>query len=215
MTYRAKEHYRDPAVAASYDAERFTTRKGSVRGPTGTGARRGCRSVEPVSALAHASWMCRAGPAGWRALWPMKATSSPESTCRKPCWRRRRRDSMTCRPRPGRLSSWETQRHSRSRTRASISWCPCGCSGTCPRRHGHVRFSISAGYPEGTSSSRYYQRGSLQELLRRRRRATTPWNPVDLVEIDAELRAAGLRRGSRRFLLPLISETVVVLAEPI
>lgn len=28
MTYRAKEHYGDPAVAASYDGERFTSRKG-------------------------------------------------------------------------------------------------------------------------------------------------------------------------------------------
>jgi ubiquinone/menaquinone biosynthesis C-methylase UbiE len=60
----------------------------------------------------------------------------------------------------------------------------------------------------------YYQRGSVQGILRRRRRSGAPWNPVSLKELDAELREAGLRRVHRAFLVPVISETVVVVAQP-
>jgi SAM-dependent methyltransferase len=60
----------------------------------------------------------------------------------------------------------------------------------------------------------YYHRGSIQGLLRRRRRGAGPWHPVSLAQLDEELRVAGLRRVSRRFLLPLYSETIVVLAKP-
>ena len=58
----------------------------------------------------------------------------------------------------------------------------------------------------------FYNRTSIQGFLRRRRRGATPWHPVTLAEIDAELAAGGLRRIGRRFMLPFVSETIVVLA---
>ncbi len=59
----------------------------------------------------------------------------------------------------------------------------------------------------------YYDRRSLQGVLRRRRRRGIPWHPVVTADIDDELALAGLRRVGRRFLLRFISETVVVIAE--
>ncbi len=61
----------------------------------------------------------------------------------------------------------------------------------------------------------YYQKSSIQGLLRRRYRNRDGifWNPVNLNKIDQELKVAGLKRIARFYLLPGISETIVILSK--
>jgi len=61
----------------------------------------------------------------------------------------------------------------------------------------------------------YYHKNSLQTLRRKKMRARKGnfWNPVSLKQIDSELKAANLKCVAKFFLLPGISETVIVLAK--
>ena len=61
----------------------------------------------------------------------------------------------------------------------------------------------------------YYHRNTLQETLRRirRRQKNIAWHPVVLKEIDQELFSVGLKRMRTYFLLPFVSETIVILAK--
>ncbi len=63
----------------------------------------------------------------------------------------------------------------------------------------------------------YYQKLSIQGLLRRRYRNRDGifWNPINLNRIDQELKEAGLKRIARFYLLPGISETIVILSKKI
>ncbi len=61
----------------------------------------------------------------------------------------------------------------------------------------------------------YYYKNSIQVLLRKRMRVKKDiyWNPVNFRQIDEELKATGLERVANFSLLPLVSETIVILAE--
>ncbi len=212
MTYRAKEHYRDAAVAEAYDDERFASRKGRFvdrrersliadairrsgvsRGaeildvPIGTGRLARSLAVEGYSVTGidvSDQMLARAA----ERLSDMATTETPRLV----------QGDAEALPFPddsfdlvislrllGHLPPPARMRALREFHRVS---------------RGHVIVA-------------YYQRRSIQGLARRRRRRGTPWHPVSLGEIDAELRDAGLDRVHRRFLLPVISETVVVLAK--
>lgn len=60
----------------------------------------------------------------------------------------------------------------------------------------------------------YYHKNCVQGLIGRKIRSKrdTYWNPVNLRQIDEELKDAGLKRVSIFFLLPGISETIIILA---
>lgn len=60
----------------------------------------------------------------------------------------------------------------------------------------------------------YYNRSSIQGLLRRRKRnkKNIYWNPVNINQIDKELEKASLKRIAIFNILPGVSETVIVLA---
>jgi hypothetical protein len=60
----------------------------------------------------------------------------------------------------------------------------------------------------------YYHKYSIQGLLRKKMRTKKeiPWHPVDIKQIHKELEAANLKMLASNFLLPGISETVVILA---
>lgn len=61
----------------------------------------------------------------------------------------------------------------------------------------------------------YYHKNSLQGLFRKKMRTTKEiaWHSLSLNQIDEELKNAGLKRVARFFMLPSISETVVILAK--
>ena len=213
MTYRAKERYRDPAVAASYDAERFTTRKGRLvdrreQGLVGdaihrTGVGAGslvldvpCGTGRLTRSLADAGY----------AVTGIDVSEAMLA---------RAESRMADMPEAGRpkllVGDAEELPFADATFDVVVSL----------RLFGHLPpLARSRALREFRRVSRghvlvaYYHRGTVQGLLRRRRRAATPWHPVSLGELDAELRDAGLRRVHRRFLLPIISETIVVLAAP-
>jgi ubiquinone/menaquinone biosynthesis C-methylase UbiE len=61
----------------------------------------------------------------------------------------------------------------------------------------------------------YYYKNSIQELLRRRKRIRNGifWNPVNFNQIDKELEEACLKRMAMFYLLPGVSETIVLLSK--
>ena len=211
MTYRAKEHYRDDAVATAYDAERFTSRKGRfvdhreqslIRGlidragvrapaaivdiPTGTGrlSMSLARDGFRVTGVDVSEQMIARAAARW-AAWPQEE---------QPALVVGDAESL-----PFEDSSFELVvslrllGHLPPETRVRV----LREFRRVSREHVIVAF---------------YHRTSVQGVVRRRRRGATPWYPVTLAEIDTELAAAGLRRVARRFMLPFVSETIAVLA---
>ena len=63
----------------------------------------------------------------------------------------------------------------------------------------------------------YYQRFSLQNLLRAKQRSQdqTSWHPTTLRQTTDELNDAGLVLMGRRYLLPFVSETLIVSARKV
>ena len=63
----------------------------------------------------------------------------------------------------------------------------------------------------------YYGKHTLQTLLRRKNRANrqVPWYPVSNKEIQDELKKANLNMIKKKWLIPFISETIIVIAEKI
>ena len=61
----------------------------------------------------------------------------------------------------------------------------------------------------------YYHKNSIQQKMRKKKRVNSgfPWYPVNIKQIDDELKNAGLKRINKFFVLPFISETIVVLAK--
>jgi ubiquinone/menaquinone biosynthesis C-methylase UbiE len=61
----------------------------------------------------------------------------------------------------------------------------------------------------------YYHKRSVQGLIRKKMRARKdiPWYPVDMKQIDRELADAGLERMGKVFLIPYVSETVIITAK--
>lgn len=61
----------------------------------------------------------------------------------------------------------------------------------------------------------YYHKNSMQQLIRKRKRKNSgfPWYPVNIKQIDEELKEAGLKRIHTYFALPFISETIVILTK--
>ena len=185
MTYRAKEHYRDPAVAASYDAERFTTRKGRFvdrrelalvadavgRAGVNAGARIldvPCGTGRLVRALVDEGYVVTGADVSEAML--AKAASQF--------------DDMPTTSRPSLVvGDAEALPFADASFDLVVSLRLFGHLPPAARARALLDFRrVSRGHVIVA----FYQRGSLQELLRRRRRATTPWNPVDLVEIDAD-----------------------------
>lgn len=212
MTYRAKEHYRDSAVAASYDSERFTSRKGRFvdrrerslisEAIVRSGARRGamildvpCGTGRLARALALAGYVVT----GVDVSEPMLARAAD------------RMSDLPATEKPSLVvGDAEALPFADAAFDVVVSLRLFGHLPPSARTRALRDFRrVSRGHVVVA----YYQRGSVQGLLRRRRRSGTPWHPVSLSELDAELREAGLRRVHRRFLLPVISETIVVLAK--
>lgn len=211
MTYRAKEHYRDDAVATAYDAERFTSRKGRlvdnrekslIRGlirraairppasiadiPVGTGRLTLSLAKDgfTVTGLDVSQQMIDRAAERWSA-WP--AEDQPTlvvGDAESLPFEDASFDLVVSLRLLGHLPPETRLRVLREFRRVS-------------REHVVVAF---------------YHRQSIQGWIRRRRRGSTPWHPVTLAAIDNELAAVGLRRVERRFMLPFVSETIVVLA---
>ena len=211
MTYRAKEHYRDDAVASAYDAQRFTSRKGRFVDHREQSLirrlidRSGVRPPAPVVDIP-----CGTGRLSMSlAIDGFKVTGVDVS------------EQMIARA-VERWSSWpEAQRPTVTIGDAeSLPFEDAAFELVLSLRlMGHLppetRIRALREFGRVTSGHvivAFYHRASIQGLVRRRRRRGTPWFPVTLTEIDAELAAAGLRREGRGFMLPFVSETVVVLA---
>lgn len=213
MTYRAREYYGDESVVRTYDADRFSSRRGrfvdrrekalflaAIRAvpiapgaliadvPTGTG-RLAIRLAEAgfhVIGIDLSGAMLDVAVARWKVL--------PE----------------TIRPR-----ALEGEAEHLPLEDAS---CDLVVS---LRLFGHlpppVRIDVLLELRRVAREAiivTYYHRHSLQSVLRGRRGRTAAWHPVSLAQIDDEFAAAGLRRTDRRFMVPLVSETVVVTARP-
>ena len=213
MTYRAKEHYRDAEVAETYDDQRFTSRKGRFvdrrersliadalhrsgvgRGarildvPCGTGRLTRSLAVEgfAVTGIDVSEAMLARAAERMTGLAVTDAPALAVGDAEALPFGDASFDVVISLRLLGHLPPPARQRALREFRRVS---------------RGHVIVA-------------YYDRRSVQGLARRRRRSGTPWHPVSPGEIDAELRDAGLRRVHRQSLLPVISETVVILAEP-
>ena len=211
MTYRAKNHYRDDAVAASYDAQRFTTWKGrlvdrreqslildlidraEVRPPApvvdipcGTGrlSLSLARDGFRVTGVDVSEQMIVRAAARWSAWTEVEQPALVVGDAESIPFEDATFDLVVSLRLMGHLPPATRIRVLREFRRVTS---------------GHVIVA-------------FYHRASVQGLLRRWRRRGTPWYPVALAEIDVELEAAGLRRVGRRFMLPIVSETVVVLA---
>lgn len=214
MTYRAKEHYRDPAVAASYDTERFATRKG--------------RFVDRREQALISDAIRRAGAVAGSLILDV------------PCGTGRLTRALVDEGYV--VTGVDVSEAMLARAAARMADVPTadqptlivGDAEALPLADATVDVVVSLrlfGHLPPLARARalrdfrrvtrghvvvaYYHRGAIQRLLRRRRRSSTPWHPVSLRELDAELHDAGLRRVHRRFLLPIISETIVVLARPL
>jgi len=214
MTYRAKSHYRDPAVAASYDTERFTSRKGRFVDRREqlliTDAIRRC-GAQPGAAILDI-------PCGTGRLTRALAIAGYAVTGADVS------EAMVDRAATMMSDLPETDRPTLMIGDAeALPFADAAFDVVVSLRlFGHLPPSARARalreyrrVTRGHVIVAYYHRWSIQGLLRRRRRSGTPWHPISLGELDAELRAAGLRRVHRRFLLPVISETIVVLARPL
>jgi ubiquinone/menaquinone biosynthesis C-methylase UbiE len=213
VTYRAKEHYRDAEVAATYDDERFTSRKGRLV------------DQRERSLIANAIWHAGADrgaqildvPCGTGRLARSLAEEGYVVTGIdvSDAMLARAAERMSDLP-PSEMPTLvvgdaEALPFADATFDIVISLRLLGHLPPATRSRALLEFRrVSRGFVVVA----FYHRDSVQGLLRRRKRGGT-WHPVRLRELDAELRAAGLRRVHRQFLLPAISETVVVLAKPV
>jgi ubiquinone/menaquinone biosynthesis C-methylase UbiE len=211
VTYRAKEHYRDPKVAAAYDGARFESRKGRFvdrreRSLIRDAIRRS--GVGPGASILDA-------PCGTGRVARMLAIAGYAVTGVDVS------EAMLDRATAGFAGLPATARPRLLVADAEALPFPDGAFDLAVslRLFGHLprsaRIQVLREFRRVAGDGvivAYYHRGSIQGLLRRRRRRGMAWHPVTLGELDAELREAGLRRVQRRFLLPFVSETVVVLA---
>ncbi len=212
MTYRAKNHYRDDAVAATYDAQRFTGWKGRlvdrreqklILDLIGLA---GVRPPAPVVDIPCGTGRLTISLAGNG----FRATGVDVS------------EQMIARA-AGRWSGWpeEEQPTLIVGDAESLPFEDAAFAlAVSLRLTGHLppetRINVLRELSRVTNGHvivAFYHRNSVQGVVRRRRRRGTPWYPVTLADIDAELAAAGLRRVGRKFMLPIVSETVVVLAK--
>lgn len=211
MSYRAKDYYRDAGVAKVYDQERFASLKGRIVDRREQGL--------IAAALRHAG----ARP-GWSVL------DIPCGTGRV---------SRTLAESGLRLTGVDVSDAMLERAAARLADLPAderpalqaGDAEALPfadatfdavvslRLLGHLppetRLRVLREFrrvSRGAVVLAFYHRAALQSRLRRARRRGTSWYAVSLDQIDAELREAGLIVVRRAFLLPGISETVVVLA---
>jgi ubiquinone/menaquinone biosynthesis C-methylase UbiE len=212
MTYRAKEHYRDDAVADAYDAERFTSLKGRLVDRREQGLIRGM--IERAGARPPASVMDV--PCGTGRLMLSLATAGFQVTGVDVSEQMIARAVARCASLPATLRPTVAVSDAEALPFADGAFDVVASL----RLMGHLppptRIQVLRELGRVTKRHvivAYYHRASVQSMLRRRQRRVISWHPVTLAQIDAELRAAGLRRIGRRFMLPLVSETVVVLAE--
>ena len=212
MTYRAKEHYRDGDVASAYDAERFANRKGRLvdrREQALISAALRQAGVAPPARLADIP--CGTGRLTAtlaRAGFEVAGVDVSEAMIAQAV---QRCDDLPAALRPTFVTGDAEAMPFGDRSFDVV---------VSLRLFGHLPpASRARALSEFRRISRrhvvvaYYLRGSLQNLLRRSRRRELSWHPTTLTEIDKELATAGLRRVGRHFMLPLVSETVVVLAE--
>lgn len=213
MTYRAKEHYRDPAVAASYDGARFESRKGRFvdrrersliwAAIHRSGARPGASVLDVPCGTGRVTRMLAIAGYAVTGVDVSEAMLAHATA---------RMADLPATAAPKLLV-------------ADAEALPFPDGGfdlvVSLRLFGHLprsaRIRVLREFRRVASGGvvvAYYHRESIQGLLRRRRRRGMAWHPVGLGELDAELREAGLQRVQRRFLLPFLSETVVVLARP-
>lgn len=212
MSYRAKDHYRDPAVADTYDAVRFASRKGRlvdrreqgliralmrqagieppasiVDIPAGTGRLAMSLAVDGfrVTGVDVSEEMLERAGARWSALPVERRPSAVIADAEALPFDDASFDLVV---------SLRLSGHLPPATRVRV----LGEFGRVSRRYVIVAF---------------YARTSVQGILRRRARRGLSWNPISRSEIDAELGRAGLRAVSRRSMLRYVSETVIVLAE--
>jgi ubiquinone/menaquinone biosynthesis C-methylase UbiE len=214
MSYRAKDHYRDAAVADTYDAERFASRKGRI--------------------------VDRREQGLIRALIQRAGLRPPASLVDIPCGTGRL--AMSLAAEGFQVTGVDVSEQMLERAVARWSDAPADRRPTVVvadaeslpfeddafdvvvslRLAGHLPPATRVGVlrefgrvSRGHVIVAFYHRASVQGVLRRQARRGLSWNPVSLADIDGELDRAGLRRVDRRFMLPFVSETVVVLAEPV
>ena len=214
MTYRAKDHYLDPEVVASYDEQRFTSRKG--------------RFVDQRERSLVAAAIARSGagpgaaildvPCGTGRLTRVFAIAGFAVTgadISQPMLDRAaaRVADLPATGRPDLvMADAEGLPFADGAFDVVVSLRLFGHLPPTARGRALREFRRVA---RGHVIVAYYHHSSLQGLLRRRRRRGSPWYATGLGEVDAELGDAGLRRVHRGFMLPLISETVIVLARAV
>jgi ubiquinone/menaquinone biosynthesis C-methylase UbiE len=212
MSYRAKDHYRDAAVANSYDAERFTSRKGRFVDHREQGLIRdliGRSGITPPASVLDI-------PAGTGRLAMSLAQDGFQVTGVDVSERMLEQAGV-------RWSSLPIDQRP-SAVVADAEALPFGDASfdlvVSLRLAGHLppatRVRVLREFRR--VSRRYtivafYDRWSLQGVVRRRARRGLAWNPIARSELDDELRRAGLRAVAKRSMLRYVSETVVVLAE--
>jgi SAM-dependent methyltransferase len=213
MTYRAKDHYRDDAVAGTYDAKRFTSRKGRFvdhREQALIRAMIDRAGVRPPASIVDV-------PCGTGRLTMALAEAGFQVTGVDVS------EQMIARA----VSRWSgvALPHAPTVVVGDAEALPLADGSSdlviSLRLLGHLPPATRVGalrefrrVSRGPVVVAYYQGASIQGLLRRRARRGLSWNPASLGQIDAELRASGLRRVRRAFMFPFVSETVVVLAVP-
>lgn len=212
MSYRAKDHYRDAAVAGSYDAERFASRKGRfvdhreqglirdlmrraritppasvVDIPAGTGRLAMSLAEEGfrVTGVDVSERMLEQAATRWSSLPPDRRPTAVVADAEALPFEDASFDLVV---------SLRLSGHLPPATRVRV----LGEFRRVSRRYAIVAF---------------YDRRSVQGYLRRGAREGMSWNPIKRSEIDDELGRAGLRAVVKTSMLRFVSETVVVLAE--
>jgi SAM-dependent methyltransferase len=213
VTYRAKKHYQDPAVAAVYDAERFDDVKGrfvdrreqalirdAIRAsgisPSASVLDLPCGTGRLTRSLVEAGFDVTGVDVSPAMLERAAARTADLSMDQKP--KLVVGDAAAL---PFDDDSFDLVVSLRL-----FGHLPP------PTRMAALREIRRVG--QGPAVLGYYHRGSLQRLRRQGGRRGTPWFPVSLSELDSELTQAGFVRARRRFLMPFVSETVIVLARP-
>ena len=211
MSYRAKDHYRDEAVAEGYDAERFASRKGRLVDRReqslifslirAAGLRPPATLVDvPVGTGRLAASMAAAG---YRVTGvDVSAQMIDRAKARLAALPESIRPDLA-------VGDAEAMPFEDASVDAVIS---LRLSGHLPPATRVAVLREFARVSRGHVIVAYYDARSLQGRIRGPARRGLSWNPVRLADIDGELTAAGLHRVARRFMLRGVSETVVVLA---
>ena len=213
MTYRAKKHYQDPAVAATYDAERFDDVKGRFVDRRKQGLIRDAIRASDISPSASVLDLpCGTGrltrslvEAGFAVTGvDVSAAMLERAAARTADLPMDRKPTLVV----GDAAALPFDDNSFDLV---VSLRLFGHL-PAPTRMVVLREIRRVG--RGPAVLGYYHRGSLQRIRREGSRRGTPWFPVSLSELDAELAQAGFVRARRSFLMPLVSETIIVLAQP-